>query len=970
MLFRGTLFESLGKYGARVERSFAVPWTERAVLEVFGDAPVVAKDQQRLWSAARYKEGANRGNAGLEVNYAAVFDRDCADVGEMDRTIEWLVARRLAFIVYTSWSHGREDKVHEPRLPGRSGPFDCYRVVLPYDREVAPGEHVAIVPALLGYELPADGPHYATEVLGKFVTLDNGKERAVKPRGWDPTSKEPARGYYIPTPQAICEVYQGSPLCVDEVLRRPTTARPQTRKERPYRPPDARAVGAMGTLEKALDAAGCWLGAEGHAGWRRSTCPSCEDPSPSMTARANGDGVDLKCHAGCTRKDVLSALGLSGDLWKAPSALEIELEEQLEAQAPEEDAVDAVTAAERLGQDIREALASGEPTVIQYPAGTGKSYQSAIVISEVVRAGESIVYSTQEHKVAHETRMKLAPDVIGRSVHIHSPLIQVGDSAVCQRADELKSRVFDYGVSLLGEICPRCKFRDDCQALAQARERQRLLPQAQAVFVSHAGIGQVIGMDSNGEMKGLGKKLIVDEMPGSHERVSVPRHLLEALAAGARTFSADPVIAKTVQEIARAWLAGETPGEVRWAPNGKVLGNAVELAKDWGRITLREGVTPPPGERGLLDAADAVVRLCCHQANGGQVDWMEGEVAAMLPDACHEALVQRRGVLLSATPMLVALPGFKLRAQAVTDGAPVRRVMVLRRGRGSKALTNKYYDDEQGVRIMRDPEPGEEPGIPWPVVDEALERALAEADKYGPDARVLFVTFKAIADALREDAGRTGNGRVEVEHYEDRRLSSRIEVAHYGALRGKNDWEEGAEKEVSVVYCLGTPRFNIKPTLYYLGLTGLAADQAWVAYAAGELTQAEGRLRLPRRKTPCTVFIEGDVAPSTWHSENISEVITAPVAADVATGLLEGALLWRTQAQVAEELEVSSSTVTRWRQPGRPPPHYSHVPRLKELAYPPIKEGLRLLAQMNEERRATHRELFSWAPFADESGTW
>lgn len=968
MEFRGTLFERLGKHGSRVERAFCVPWTESAVLAAFGSRPVLTKDDQQLWSAARYKEGASRGNAGLEVNYAAVLDRDCADVGELDRTIEHLCAQGLAFIVYTSWSHGRADKVH--RDTGRTGPFDCFRVIIPYDREVAPGEHCVLVPALFGHELPDDAPHYAREAIGKYVELPSGRERAAKPRGWDPTSKEPARGYYTPTPEAICEVYQGRALCADDVLRRPTTAKPSTRRERPYRPPDARAVGALGTLEKALDSYGFWLGAEGHAGWRRAQCPSCEDPSPSLTARANGDGVDLRCHAGCQRHEVLAALGLTGDLWQAPSSLEIELEEQLERQAPDEDAVDADTAGELLYRDIRDALAANEPTVIQYPAGVGKSYQGARVISELVHVGDAVVYSTQEHKVAHETRMKLAPDVIGRSVHIHSPLIQVGDEPVCQRADELKVRVFDYGVSLMGEVCPRCRFRDDCLALAAARERQQKLSDAQAIFVSHAGIGQVMGMDSNGEQKGLGKKLIVDEMPGAFERVSVPRHLLEQLAHGARAFSADPVILKTVQEIARAWLAGETPGEVRWSPGGKVLGNAIELAKDWGRLTLREGVTPPPGEKVMLDAADALVRLCAHVAAGGEVDWLEGEVAAMLPDACHEALVQRRGVLLSATPMLVALPGFKLKAQAVTDGAPVRRVMVLRRGRGSKALTNKYYDDDQGVRVLREPEPGEEPGIPWPVVDEALDRALAEADKYGPDSRVLFVTFKAIADALREDAGRTANGRVEVEHYEDRRLSARIEVAHYGALRGKNDWEEGAEKECSVVYCLGSPRFNIKPTLYYLGLTGEAADQAWTAYAAGELTQAEGRLRLPRRKTPCTVFVEGSVAPSSWHAENITEIITEPVLAEAATALLEGALLWRSQDQVAESLDVTERTVRRWRQPGRPPPHHKHVPQLKVLARPAIREGIRLLATMNEERRATHRELFSWAPFASDEGAW
>ena len=100
-----------------------------------------------------------------------------------------------------------------------------------------------------------------------------------------------------------------------------------------------------------------------------------------------------------------------------------------------------------------------------------------------------------------------------------------------------------------------------------------------------------------------------------------------------------------------------------------------------------------------------------------------------------------------------------------------------------------------------------------------------------------------------------------------------ISIGHFGALRGKNDWMEGRAEECSVVYLLGAPRFAIMPTLQRLGLVGQAADDAWVAYAASELTQAEGRLRLPRRTRPCTVCVEGDVAPSSWHDRNVDEIV-------------------------------------------------------------------------------------------------
>ncbi len=950
MLFQGTLFVRLGKFGAVVDRAFSCAWTEQAILAEFGDEEVRTKDEQRLWSANRYREGASRGLNGLDAMYAAVLDRDCADVGELDRTCEWLQARGLAYVVYTSWSHGLPDKLHADTQ--RTGPFDCFRVVLPYSREVSKDEHRVMVPALFGHEVPADPAEYTREARGRYVVMPSGKERAAKPRGWDPCANRPAQGYYVPTPRAVLEVHPGAPVDPDAVLKRPTTARVTSRRERPYRPPSAGATGALGAIERALEDCGHTLGQESYAGWCRSRCPSCEDPSPSLTCRANGDGVDIRCHAGCGRQDVLGALGLTGDLYRPPSELEIELEEQLERQQPEEDEVSAEEAGTLLQQDIREAVASGEPTIVQYPAGTGKSYQVAPVIAELVLDGQRVVYSTQEHAVASQTRAYLPLAVRERSVHIHSPLLQVGDDPVCSRAEELHDQVFVFGKSLLGQICPRCPKRDSCEALAAAQERQRRLETASAIFVSHAGIGQVFGVDSQGRQKGHGVKLIVDEMPSTHQKVEVTQHQLEGLAEGAGLLSADPSVAKVVQELARAILAGETPGEVRWAPRGRRIGSAHELALEWGRLSVRDHARCTPKERPWLQAADALIRLYCRQDAEADVQGFEergeGGLSAMLPDACHEALVQRKGVLLSATPMLAALPDFQLRARAVTDGAPVRRVMVLRESRGSRALLKNYYDDLEGARSRRDSLPGEEPGIPWPAVDSALERALREADRY-EGGKVLFVTFKELADVLRSDGDRLCDGR--------------IKVAHYGALRGKNDWQEGADDEVSVVYCFGTPRFGIYDTLEYLGLTGEAASQAWADYAAAELTQAEGRLRLPRRTKPCSVIVEGDVAPLSWHTGNISDVV--PLAAerkDTATALLEAALLWRTQKEVAAELAVTGETVRVWKQPGRPPPASHHIHRLRELARPGFSEAMRLFSTMSPQRLERISETFTWLP--------
>ncbi len=518
-----------------------------------------------------------------------------------------------------------------------------------------------------------------------------------------------------------------------------------------------------------------------------------------------------------------------------------------------------------------------------------------------------MAYATQEHAVAHETRSLLPPDVYARSVHVHSPLVQVGDGAVCQRRDELKQRVFEFGVSLLGSICPRCPHRTECAAFAEAKQRAADVDDASVVFVSHAGIRQVFN-----EEKGYDTRLIVDEMPGTYERVEVSRMMLSRLARGEPMPSASAT------------------GDIYWGNGGEKIGHVHRLIEEHGRLGLREHAQPHHSEMPLLEAADALIRMCAFRLQGGTVDGLyagsQATLAAMVPDAAHEALVTHRGVLLSATPMIIALPGFKVRECSVSDGAKVHRKMVLSAGRGSGALSGSFFDDYHGLRVRRDRDTGEGPGIPWPTVDAALARALAEAERY-PDRRVLFVTFKFLADALRA---------------QPERLQGRVEVAHYGALRGKNDWMQGRERECSVVYLFGTPRQAVMPTIIQLGLVGEAADQAWVDYAAGELTQAEGRLRLPRRTRECTVFVEGDVAPSTWHAANVDVILVDEVV--TASGLLESAAMYRPLGELYEILggDLRDS------------------PKLRALAMPSIAESFALRARMGAGRSKMWADSLTW----------
>ena len=334
--FVGVLFEKLGHHGSRVEKAFNVPWREEYILAAFGEHPAQNKDDQQLFGAARYREGANRGVAGVEVNTALVLDCDCADVGEMDRICGILSAAGYAFMSYTSWSHRLKSKVHKDT--GKEGPFDCFRIALPYSRELSPAEHRVLVPALFGHEIPVDPAHYKQEALGKWVTEKNGRERAAKPRGWDPVCSRPAQGYYVPSAYSQIDVYYGKPLDVEAVFNRPTTAQPTALAFRERQAPNRESIEALGRIIGELSTTrGVFT--DGHDGWHRAPCPACapsgEQRSPSFTFRANGNGVDLHCHAGCVRGDLLRALNLTATgAYRAPSDLRLALNEQLERQTP------------------------------------------------------------------------------------------------------------------------------------------------------------------------------------------------------------------------------------------------------------------------------------------------------------------------------------------------------------------------------------------------------------------------------------------------------------------------------------------------------------------------------------------------------------------------------------------------------------------------------------------------------------
>jgi hypothetical protein len=101
------------------------------------------------------------------------------------------------------------------------------------------------------------------------------------------------------------------------------------------------------------------------------------------------------------------------------------------------------------------------------------------------------------------------------------------------------------------------------------------------------------------------------------------------------------------------------------------------------------------------------------------------------------------------------------------------------------------------------------------------------------------------------------------------------------------------------------------------------------------------------------VLVEGDVAPSSWHPDLVSEVVTEEHI-ETPSGLLEGALLYRTVEQVrAAGIEMSVVD-------GKPV--CQDPTALRALARPKIDEAMSLLANLTPGRRKWLEANMTWAP--------
>lgn len=190
------------------------------------------------------------------------------------------------------------------------------------------------------------------------------------------------------------------------------------------------------------------------------------------------------------------------------------------------------------------------------------------------------------------------------------------------------------------------------------------------------------------------------------------------------------------------------------------------------------------------------------------------------------------------------------------------------------------------------------------LVEWAVARVAKEAAARG--GRGLLVTFKNVADHLRA-AG-----------------ESRVELAYFGGVQGRNDWET-----CTAVLTLGTPwDHHLREADEDADAWRYAADRAMA-----ELYQAVERVRSIRRAdVPLWQGVIGQLPAANWTADGVEVVTLAEArrAEEVNEGLalLEQAVVrFQGTPYVAKLLGVSADNVYKWKKRGAVPDE--HLEKLR-----------------------------------------
>jgi hypothetical protein len=262
-----------------------------------------------------------------------------------------------------------------------------------------------------------------------------------------------------------------------------------------------------------------------------------------------------------------------------------------------------------------------------------------------------------------------------------------------------------------------------------------------------------------------------------------------------------------------------------------------------------------------LNVEGAVVRVEARGKRGS--DELRPSLVCTWPAEQLEAALRRDGavVVLDAgadlhQPVMAKVVGYEpaLEVFAAPDGAPVERTLL----RTSSATRAAW--------------------LPGHVHAERLARAVRAAVDWALEAEggVGVITFLPVELALRAARGedvsaawaKSGMGTLDAARAalapELARLGGRrLELGHYGAMRGLDAW-----KDLDALVTLGDPWRNLGEVQHevdYLGLGG-GWEARVEAQARAELEQAHGRLRTIHRTRPCRQLHVGAVVPGGWPS--------------------------------------------------------------------------------------------------------
>lgn len=571
-----------------------------------------------------------------------------------------------------------------------------------------------------------------------------------------------------------------------------------------------------------------------------------------------------------------------------------------------------------LRRRLEQALSAPKITVISIPPGVGKS---RVAMEAAISTAKRVAFVYPTNDVAKSQYLLgagLAPDEVARRYGVLATVDERGEP-ICHKAD-LARTIQAAGMPVPQRLCLRCEHREGCRA----RDGREGAARPRVMVMNHAMMEPAL------EHAGAGGALVIDETPALFVHTDVQIAELRSVAgtsrsALARGFSgpAEPMLelvvdagdtaddgeellaslrrAATAREAEEGWKfrlaaaaamlpSGSDPeldqfDQPRLARPPEFSGyfeSALAIFRAasscWPnhpvppttRDTARELARGPRDRGAALAAASrvlAVMRRMLDQHTEGaapalakwKVDKTRGvslEITELEPVLLRALKRTGPTVIMDATPDLAALGAISPRdvvtyQQAVADGAPVHRTLLSVRG-----AAKRYLAPHGQVNWARF----------GPLLSESLVSAGATAGK-----NVLLITHKACAEALRQCGVHVPHARLARILRRRQQAGAATAIAHYGAIKGKNEFDGIAWSELDAVVTVGDPWPDIgraRRENELLGLGGDIAERRTRQLAAAELAQAHGRLRAPRQTKAVRAVHAGRVAPLGWHQGN------------------------------------------------------------------------------------------------------